>query len=227
MIDTDYIISIDKETLGHLPVMTFPGEITVVDTPSVAHTALRALSRHKVVGFDTETRPSFRKGTRHKVALMQISTGDRCFLFRLNVLGISSELRAFLQNPSVTKVGLSLHDDFAAISRSEEFHPEGFVDLQAMVKEFGFGDISLQKIFAIVFGERISKGQRLSNWEAETLTEAQKAYAALDAWACLRLYYELTGGHFNPLYSPYRHKKEIQASAGACTGTNNEYSPES
>ena len=96
-----------------------------------------------------------------------------------------------------------------------------------MVKEFGFGDISLQKIFAIVFGERISKGQRLSNWEAETLTEAQKAYAALDAWACLRLYYELTGGHFNPLYGPYRHKKEIQASAGACTGTNNEYSPES
>lgn len=116
MIDTDYIISIDKETLGHLPVMTFPGEITVVDTPSVAHTALRALSRHKVVGFDTETRPSFRKGTRHKVALMQISTGDRCFLFRLNVLGISSELRAFLQNPSVTKVGLSLHDDFASLS---------------------------------------------------------------------------------------------------------------
>ena len=201
-------MSIGKEDLSALPTMTYPGAITVVDSAAVAHSALRVLSAETAVGFDTETRPSFRKGQVHKVALMQISTAERCFLFRLNKIGICAELKAFLENPAVTKIGLSVHDDFNVLRRSGDINPAGFIDLQKMVKQFDITDISLQKIYAIIFGERISKSQRLTNWEADTLSDAQQAYAALDAWACLKIYTYLKDGRFDPLTSPYRHIPE-------------------
>lgn len=201
----NYIISIDKEQLAALPVMTYPAEITVVESAAVAHAALRALAKEKAIGFDTETRPSFHKGRTHKVALMQISTEERCFLFRLNKIGICAELKAFIENPDILKIGLSVHDDFTVLRRSEDIAPAGFIDLQTMVKDYGISDSSLQKIYAIIFGERISKTQRLSNWEADTLSQAQQAYAALDAWACLRIYRHLISGSFDSVHSPYRH----------------------
>lgn len=204
----DYIISISKDQLATLPTMTYPAEITVVDSAAVAHSALRVLAQEKLIGFDTETRPAFRKGLKHKVALMQLSTADRCFLFRLNKIGICAELKAFLENPAITKIGLSVHDDFNVLRRSGDIDPQGFVDLQDTVKGYGITDISLQKIYAIIFGERISKSQRLSNWEADTLTKAQQDYAALDAWACLNIYQHLKAGAFDPLASPYRHLPE-------------------
>lgn len=206
-----YIISIPKDVLATLPLMSYPGKITLVDSAAVAHSALRVLAREKVVGFDTETRPSFRKGRFHKVALMQISTADRCFLFRLNKIGICAELKAFLENPEITKVGLSVHDDFSVLRRSDDIEPQGFIDLQQMVKDYEIADISLQKIYAILFGERISKTQRLTNWEADTLTDAQQSYAALDAWACLKIYDYLRSDSFDRLNSPYRHPAEEPA----------------
>lgn len=191
-----------------MPVTAFPGDIVMVDSAALAHSALRVIAREKMVGFDTETKPSFRKGSRHKVALLQISTADRCFLFRLNKIGICAELKNFLENPDILKIGLSVHDDFNAIRRTEDFEPRGFVELQEMVRDFEIADISLQKIYAIIFGERISKGQRLTNWEADTLTGAQQAYAALDAWACLKIYNVLNAHTFDYLHSPYRHHPE-------------------
>lgn len=208
MTQPDYILSISKEELAEMPVTSFDGQIILIDNAAGAHEALRRLSDEKIVGFDTETKPSFRKGIRNKVALMQISTAGCCYLFRLNKIGICAELKAFLENPDILKIGLSVHDDFGAIRRSEEFEPQGFVDLQQMVRDFEIADISLQKIYAIIFGCRISKGQRLTNWEAETLTEAQQAYAALDAWACLRIYNVLADHTFDNLHSPYRHHPE-------------------
>jgi len=214
MNENDFSIHISKEELAGMPVVTFRGQIVVVDSAAVAHSALRALSAEKAVGFDTETRPSFRKGNRHKVALMQLSTTERCFLFRLNKIGICAELKKFLENPGILKIGLSVHDDFNAIRRREDFEPAGFIDLQNEVRAFNIKDISLQKIYGIVFGERISKGQRLTNWEAETLSEAQQDYAAIDAWACLRLYDYLRAGRFNPMESPYlQHECETTATA--------------
>ncbi|MCH5220739.1 MAG: 3'-5' exonuclease domain-containing protein 2 [Muribaculaceae bacterium] len=191
-----------------MPVMTYPAAITLIDSAAEAHSALRFLSKEHAVGFDTETRPSFRKGLVHKMALMQISTLERCFLFRLNKIGICSELKKFLENPDIIKIGLSLHDDFKVLSRTASINPQGFVDLQKMVAHYDISDISLQKVYAIIFGERISKSQRLTNWEAETLSGAQQAYAALDAWACLRIYNSLTSGEFDPLTSPFRHIEE-------------------
>ncbi len=191
-----------------MPTMSYPGAITLVDSAAVAHKALRILAKEDAVGFDTETRPSFKKGRVHNAALMQISTDERCFLFRLNKIGICAELKAFLENQEILKIGLSVHDDFNVLRRTTPIEPQGFIDLQHLVKNYDIADTSLQKIYAIVFGERISKSQRLTNWESETLTEPQQAYAALDAWACLKLYRYFESGSFNPLASPYRHIPE-------------------
>ena len=197
-------IAISKETVAEMPVVEYPGEITLVDTPEMARIALRELTRARVVGFDTETRPSFHRGHMHNVALMQLSTDDHCFLFRLNILGISEPLRKFLEDPEIIKIGLSVHDDFSVMRRLvDDLDPQGFIDLQEYVKFFHINDISLQKIYAIVFREKISKNQRLTNWEAPILTEQQQRYAAIDAWACLRLYRTFRSGQFHPDESPF------------------------
>ena len=196
-------LAIPKETVSSMPTVKYEGGIQVVDTIEKARVALRELSRAGIVGFDTETRPSFHKGRLHKVALMQLATDDFCFLFRLNKLGMFDLLKDFLQNPDILKIGLSVRDDFNVLGRSGEITPQGFVELQSFVKQYSIADTSLQKIYAIVFGERISKSQRLSNWEAESLSPEQQSYAAIDAWACLRLYRYLRDGAFDPAASPY------------------------
>lgn len=183
--------TIDKETMSKLPAEVFTGRIEIVQTPAAAAKAMRFLMDQPIVGFDTETRPSFRKGDNHKVALMQLSTDNICFLIRLNRLGIFPELKAFLEDENILKIGLSTKDDFHVLNRLEPVEPKGFIELQAMVKEHGIGDASLTKIYALLFDKRISKAQRLTNWEAVELTQAQQRYAALDAWACLKIYNEL------------------------------------
>lgn len=199
----DFKISISKEQIAKMPLATFCGDITVVDTPEAASEAVAALTREAIFGFDTETKPSFRKGHVNKVALMQLSTATHCYLFRLNVLGITDEMAALLENESILKIGLSVHDDFNVMHRSSGVEPKGFVDLQSFVKQYHIQDISLQKIYAILFDEKISKNQRLTNWEAPALTPQQQRYAAIDAWACLRIYSYLTSNAFRPEDSPY------------------------
>ena len=197
--------SIDKETVATLPVSSYDGIISVIETEAEADKADEILEQQSLLGFDTETRPSFRKGQTFNAALMQIATPERCFLFRLNKIGLCDRLKAFLENPQVLKVGLSVHDDFTVLRRNNKLDPKGFVELQDMVKKFDIADNSLQKIYAILFGERISKAQRLSNWEADQLTPAQQTYAALDAWACIRIYNLLVSGNFDYKHSPLRH----------------------
>ncbi|MDE6489908.1 MAG: 3'-5' exonuclease domain-containing protein 2, partial [Muribaculaceae bacterium] len=192
-----------KEQISSMPAVEFPGKITVIETPALAHKAIAFLRDQKTVGFDTETRPSFRKGHVNDVALIQISTDEHCFLFRINRLGITDELKQFLEDTTITKIGLSLKDDFHVLHRTAEFTPGGFIDLQDMVKQYMITDCSLQKIYGIIFNHRISKSQRLSNWEAQFLTPQQQAYASIDAWACLRIYNYLNSGAFDPLTSPY------------------------
>ena len=200
----DYRISISKEQIALMEPVSFQGDITLVDTPEGVTRAMADISCHAVIGFDTETRPSFQKGKVYKVALMQLSTVDHCWLIRLNKVGIPPELREFIENPEIQKIGLSVHDDFHVMHRSAEFEPRGFVDLQKIVPQFKIADISLQKIYAIIFGQKISKRQRLTNWEASSLTPEQMRYAALDAWACLKINTALTSGMFHPEESPYK-----------------------
>lgn len=184
-------LKISKEEVAELPVETFEGNIIVIDHIKEVQDACNYLSSKSELGFDTETKPAFKRGQVNKVALMQLSTEQECFLFRLNQIGYPDELELIMSDPKIKKIGLSLRDDFAAIRKRSVQKPENFVDLQNFVDKFEIEDNSLQKIYAILFGKKISKNQRVSNWEATTLTPAQQAYAAIDAWACLRIYNHL------------------------------------
>lgn len=181
--------TIDKAEIAGMTKVEFPGRIFVIYTEAEADKAIAFLKNQPIVGVDTETRPSFKRGMSHKVALMQISTEDTCFLFRLNRIGMPASLQEFLQSDTM-KVGLSLKDDFQVIRRRKNVHAEegNWIELQDYVARFGIEDRSLQKIYANLFGQKISKSQRLSNWEAETLSESQQHYAAIDAWACVKIY---------------------------------------
>lgn len=172
-----------------MPKVLFPGRIFVIYTESDAEKAVAYLKDQRIVGVDTETRPSFKRGTTHKVALLQISTQDTCFLFRLNRIGMPDSLQEFLMSDTL-KIGLSLKDDFNSLRKRQDMHPDrgNWIELQEYVGKFGIEDRSLQKIYANLFGEKISKNQRLSNWEADVLSEGQKLYAAADAWACVEIY---------------------------------------
>lgn len=188
--------TISKEEISVLPKAEFNGRIVVINTQDHALKAVSYLETFDTIGFDTETRPSFTKGRNHKIALMQLSTEDTCFLFRLNLIGIPEPISKLLANTQIKKIGLSLKDDFRALSKrmptSANLEVNNFIELQSFVKKFGIEDNGLQRIYAILFGEKISKSQRLSNWEADILSYAQQKYASLDAWACLRIYNKLT-----------------------------------
>ena len=180
---------ITKAEIAQMPKVQFSGRIFVIFTEADAEKAVEYLKTQHNVGEDTETRPSFKRGLSHKVALLQIATSDTCFLFRLNRIGMPAFLQDFLMGDTL-KVGLSLKDDFTMLRRRKDVHAEegNWIELQDYVGRFGIEDRSLQKIYANLFGQKISKSQRLSNWEAETLTESQMKYAATDAWACVEIY---------------------------------------
>lgn len=202
-------VSIDKETINSMPRVSFNGRIHVISSISQVKSAVAALRTASLVGFDTETRPCFKRGQRHNVALIQLSTDTDAFLFRVNMTGLPEPLKDFLEDPECHKVGLSTNDDIHQISRLTDFHPAGFLEIQQLVKEFEITDLSLQKVYAILFQEKISKSQQLSNWEAPHLTEQQQSYAAIDAWACLRIYMHLKQGRFIPEASPYYHELAV------------------
>ncbi len=201
-----HTVSIEKQTVNQMPHVTFMGQIHVIDAISQGKSAVTALRSASIVGFDTETRPCFHRGERHNVALLQLATDDHAFLFRLNKTGIPTPLKQFLEDKSHIKVGLSTPDDFHQLTRCCDIHPAGFIELQELVTRYQITDMSLQKIYAILFQQKISKAQRLSNWEASQLTDAQQRYAAIDAWACLHIYRHLQSGAFIPEESPFYHE---------------------
>jgi len=196
-------LSISKEELSELPTVVYPGDIIVINTAEEAKAALEVIRGYSVIGFDTETKPSFKKGYTNKVALIQIATADACYLFRINKFGLVDEMVDLFEDTNVLKVGLSLRDDYMVMHKSRAFVHENFIDLQNFVRSYGISDSSLQKIYGIVFKGRISKGQRLSNWEADTLSPSQQMYAAIDAWACLKIYQSLISQEFDMEKSPY------------------------
>lgn len=182
---------IDKEAMSRMETVTFQGRIITILTECAANQAVDYLLSYPLLGIDTETRPSFHKGEHHQVALLQVATDDTCFLFRLNRIGMPASVVRLLSDAVVPKIGLSLHDDLAALRERGSFEVNNFIELQAYAARFGIEDKSLQKIYANLFAQRISKRQQRSNWEADVLSSAQQMYAAIDAWACLRIYKEL------------------------------------
>jgi ribonuclease D len=180
--------SITKEELTDLPLRWFEGEIQVIDTPEMARKTAEFLVLQPIIGFDTETRPAFKKGVVNKVALLQLATTDTAYLFRVNKTGLPSSLLKILSDPLIIKPGVAIRDDIKALQSISNFKPRGFIELQDYAKELGIQNYSLKKLAAIVLGFRISKSQQLSNWESADLTEAQQVYAATDAWAALEIY---------------------------------------
>lgn len=213
MEENEKIVSITKEELASLPVASFSGSIVVIDSIDGAEKAVETLRRERILGFDTETKPSFKRGQINKVALLQISTHNCCFLFRLNHIGLIPSIKGLLEDENIIKIGLSIHDDFHNLNKLCSVNPKGFIDLQPFVKNYKIIDNSLTRIYGILFNQRISKGQRLTNWEAEVLTPNQQSYAALDALACIQIYDYLNSGKFIPENS--RHYKDPPAPAQA------------
>lgn len=181
----------DKSEITNLPLLQFPGKIVTVISESEANRAVDFLLSKQILGVDTETRPAFKRGQQNKVSLLQVSCDDYCFLFRLNQIGLVPSVVRLLSNTQVPMVGLSWHDDLCALKKRGTFTPGLFIDIQDIAKQLGVEDLSLQKLYANLFRQKISKRQRLTNWDADVLTDKQKMYAATDAWACINLYQEI------------------------------------
>lgn len=182
---------IDKVAIQELPLTHFEGEVIVIDKPEQVAEAVAYLNQFAVLGVDTEARPSFKRGVHYPTALVQIATEERCYLFRLTHVGLPVEITQIFANPSICKVGLAFKDDINGLRRRRDFKPANCVDLQSIVCKYGIMDLGLQKIFAIIFGKKISKAQQLTNWENSHLTPEQARYASTDAWATLKIYLEL------------------------------------
>jgi len=208
---------IDKTTVNLYPKAIYDGPLELIDTEETYERAIKELNQQTLLGIDSETKPSFKKGHINQVCLLQIASADKAYLFRLNKIGFPDSLIDLLSNKEITKVGLSLHDDFLMFRRKQEnsnqdIKPKGVVELQHMVPKYGIGEKGLQKIYAILFKQKLSKSQRLTNWEAEELTPAQQRYAAFDAVACLQIYNELLLNYTKGKYKviPYDDNQEEQ-----------------
>ena len=189
-----YKENLTVEELAEHEVSWFKGEIVLIDNLKTFYEVFPRLLGSDLLGFDTETRPTFKKGKRNTVSLIQLSTEFLACLIRINKIGIPDELASLLSDPSVIKAGVAVHDDIKFLKSVKKFNPEGFVDLQNVVKDFGIQSAGLKKLSAIVLGFRISKRQQVTDWEAEKLSEAQMVYAATDAWVCYQIYRKLRNG---------------------------------
>jgi len=192
-VNNNYRENITSEELAECELSWFKGEIVMVDNLKTYSEVIPRLLGRDLLGFDTETKPTFKKGRKNSVSLIQLSTGNLACLFRINIIGFPEELVKLLSDPSVIKAGVAVHDDIRFLKGVKKFSPGGFVDLQIFVKDYGIQSSGLKKLAAIVLGFRISKRQQVTDWEAVQLTEAQQVYAATDAWVCHQIYNKLTG----------------------------------
>ncbi len=191
MKENHYTHHIAKDLLQWMPIARFEGEVFVVDRPELVPEAVAYLRQQKVLGVDTESRPSFTKGVHYPTALVQIATEERCYLFRLTHIGMPQELAEIFSDPDICKVGLAFKDDLNGLRRRRDFKPRNCIDLQSIAGKYGILDLGLQKMFAICFEKKISKSQQLTNWENSHLTPEQARYASTDAWATLLIYKDL------------------------------------
>lgn len=187
----EYRENISHEEIKDLELEWFKGKIILIDSIEKYRSVIPWLQNSKVLGFDTETKPTFKKGRKNKVSLIQLSDNKIACLFRINKIGIPDELASLLADPDIIKCGVAVHEDIRLLNGQKNFIPAGFIDLQKFVKDYGIESSGLKKLSAIVLGKRISKSQQVTDWEAKELSEAQMIYAATDAWVCLEIYKEL------------------------------------
>ncbi|TVP53007.1 MAG: 3'-5' exonuclease domain-containing protein 2 [Mongoliibacter sp.] len=194
---------ISKEEVNELPLGQFEGEIILVETDEQIQEAADELSRHSLIGFDTETRPSFRKGVQYQVSLLQLATSEVAYLFRLHQIGLPLSIKRILESKRIVKIGAAVLDDLRGLKKiSVGFQPNSFFDLNDELKKVGFHNVGVRNLSAMVLEVRISKSEQVSNWEAPELTEKQMLYAATDAWVCLEVYKKLQyQGYLDDLFN--------------------------
>lgn len=204
MKENNYTHHISKDLIHWMPLAQFDGETIVVDQAEQVDAAVDWLCCQTMVGVDTEARPSFTRGIHYPTCLVQIATESRCYLFRLNKIGMPKRLADFFADKRICKVGLAFKDDLNGLRRLRDFEPANCIDVQHIVRQYGILDLGLQKMFAICYGKKISKTQQLTNWENAALTPEQARYASTDAWATLLIYQDLLATRPLP-------KKEVDA----------------
>lgn len=194
---------ISKEEVNELPLGQFEGKIILVETDEQIQEAADELSRHSLIGFDTETRPSFRKGVQYQVSLLQLATSEVAYLFRLHQIGLPLSIKRILESKRIVKIGAAVLDDLRGLKKiSVGFQPNSFFDLNDELKKVGFHNVGVRNLSAMVLEVRISKSEQVSNWEAPKLTEKQMLYAATDAWVCLEVYKKLQyQGYLDDLFN--------------------------
>ncbi|MFN3801945.1 3'-5' exonuclease [Belliella pelovolcani] len=194
---------ITKEEVNNLPIGQFEGEIVLVNSLEQIDEMVEELSFHDLIGFDTETKPAFRKGVYNYVALLQLSTPEIAYLIRLNEIGLPKPIQRLMEDPDVLKIGAAVLDDLRALKKhAADFKPAGFFDLNDELKKVGFENIGVRNLAAMVLNFRVSKSEQVSNWEAPELTEKQQLYAATDAWVCLEIYKKLQyQGYLDDLFN--------------------------
>ena len=190
----NYKSTITKEEIALLPSAMYEGKVVVVERDEDVDEALEPLLKANVIGFDTETRPSFKRGLLYPVSMIQLGVEDYVVILRLSKINLSKSIQSILSNEKIIKVGVGIHDDLAALQRLSKFEPSSFIDLQNMVGAYGINEKSFAKMMAIIFGVHVSKRQRTSNWAADLLTETQIRYAATDAWGAKIMYDKLVSG---------------------------------
>ena len=186
-----FTATITKDEINELPKKQFEGNIHIIENYTELRKAIKKINSHAILGFDTETKPTFKKNKKNKVALLQLSTKNDAFLFRLNKIGLPEEITPILTDEKIIKVGTALKEDIKTLKELNDFDPAGFIDLQNYTNQYGIKANALKSITAIVLGFKISKSQQTSNWESEELTEAQLKYAATDAWVCYEIFNKL------------------------------------
>ncbi len=182
---------ISTEEVNALPMQAYEGEIVLIDSKEQVEKAVLEIEQYSIVGFDTESRPAFKKGESHPVSLLQFATPKKVYLFRVNLVGMPAPISRLLSNPNLTKLGIALHDDIKDLRKLGVANPQGYQDIHSFIKDKGVINTGLRKLAAMILGFRISKTQQTSNWENTVLNERQQTYAATDAWVCLKIYEKL------------------------------------
>jgi ribonuclease D len=186
-----FLNDVTKEEVNLLPKAIYNGDIFVISTEEELLKHLPRLAKERIIGFDTETKPNFKKGQANGIALLQLATPEIALLIKVKEVGLPNALIKVLEDKTILKIGAAIRDDNRGLQKLAKFSPAGFIDLQSIVAEYGIESLSVRKMAAIVLGVKVSKSQQLSNWDAPTYTEAQQQYAAIDAWACREVYLKL------------------------------------
>jgi len=179
---------LEKETINQFPLIRFHGSVKVAEDSKSFQRYASKLRKQRVLGFDIECKPNFKRGPNNPPALIQLATSDQAFLFRLYPVMKLGPLVEILENPEIIKTGVAVKDDLQNLKKIEELNPDGFEDLAQLAQSLKIEQTGLRNLTAIFFKQRLSKSAQLSNWQKRPLTPSQINYAATDAWISRELY---------------------------------------